>query len=232
MAFSLDKIVPWGRSFEEYVRMFNLSPVDLESRILCCGDGPANFNSELAKRGGKALSIDPLYQCTAAQIRQRINETYEQVMAQVLQNQHDFVWDSIKSPSELGAVRMAAMKDFLADFEQHAKDGRYLASALPNLSIQEQKFDLALCSHLLFLYSEQLSLAFHRDSVIEMCRVAREVRVFPLFDLKGTRSRHVIPLINELRQSGFTVAIEQVPYEFQRGANEMMKVRNSHAAHR
>lgn len=52
VGFRLDKVVPWGRSFEEYVAMFNLTKEDLGRRILGCGDGPAGFNAELTKRGG------------------------------------------------------------------------------------------------------------------------------------------------------------------------------------
>ncbi len=50
MGFTLEKVVPWGRSFDEYVNMFGLTEVDLGLCILGCGDGPAAFNSALAKR--------------------------------------------------------------------------------------------------------------------------------------------------------------------------------------
>ncbi|MCI5142695.1 MAG: SAM-dependent methyltransferase, partial [Candidatus Electrothrix sp. ATG1] len=43
MTFQLKEIVPWGRSFQEYVAMFALSEDDLGKRILGCGDGPASF---------------------------------------------------------------------------------------------------------------------------------------------------------------------------------------------
>ena len=45
MTFTLDRIVPWGRTFDEYRAMFALSTTDLEGRILGCGDGPASFNA-------------------------------------------------------------------------------------------------------------------------------------------------------------------------------------------
>lgn len=48
MGFALDKVVPWGRSYEEYISMFDLSEADLQLRILGCGDGPAGFNSVLS----------------------------------------------------------------------------------------------------------------------------------------------------------------------------------------
>ncbi len=40
----LTDVIPWGRSLDEYRRMFLLSPDDLGGRILGCGDGrPASM---------------------------------------------------------------------------------------------------------------------------------------------------------------------------------------------
>lgn len=95
MGFTLEKVVPWGRSYDEYVSMFGLTEVDLGLRILGCGDGPAGFNSALTKRGGSIVSIDPIYAFDATQIRSRIAATYETVMAQMCKNQNDYVWGVI-----------------------------------------------------------------------------------------------------------------------------------------
>ena len=43
--FTLDRVVPWGRSFDEYRRMFGLPDKDLALRIIGCGDGPAAWKS-------------------------------------------------------------------------------------------------------------------------------------------------------------------------------------------
>lgn len=61
MSFTLEKVVPWGRSYNEYLRMFVLTEDDLGRQILGCGDGPASFNAELSQRGGHIISIDPIY---------------------------------------------------------------------------------------------------------------------------------------------------------------------------
>jgi hypothetical protein len=45
MAFALDTVVPWGRSYDEYLAMFGLSGDELRLRLLGCGDGPAAFNA-------------------------------------------------------------------------------------------------------------------------------------------------------------------------------------------
>jgi hypothetical protein len=57
MGFTLDKVVPWGRSYDEYVAMFDLTSSDLKLRVIGCGDGPAGFNAELTRRGGTVVSV-------------------------------------------------------------------------------------------------------------------------------------------------------------------------------
>ncbi len=221
MSFTLERVVPWGRSFDEYVAMFGLADADLQRRILGCGDGPASFNASLTRRGGRVLSVDPLYQFSVEDIRRRIGETYEEVLRQTRTNMHEFAWTSIKTVEELGRLRLAAMEEFLADFPQGVEQGRYVVGELPHLPFSDRQFDLAVCSHLLFLYSKQLSAEFHLAAIRELCRVAEEVRIFPLLELGATTSRHLQAVTTALTAEGYTVAIVPVSYEFQRGGNQM-----------
>jgi SAM-dependent methyltransferase len=203
MGFMLANVIPWGRSFEEYVALFNLSQPDLQSRILGCGDGPAAFNGKLTQRGGRIVSVDPVYAFRAEEIRQRIAATFDEVVAKVRQNQDEFVWGQIPSPEALGALRMAAMETFLADFEAGKAAGRYVAGELPTLPFDDDSFDLVLCSHLLFLYSPQLSLEFHLQSIHDMLRLAPEIRLFPLLELGSQPSRHLPTVMANLEQRGY-----------------------------
>jgi hypothetical protein len=82
--FTLDAVVPWGRSFEEYRSMFALSEADLRLNILGCADGPASFNAEAMRRGFRVRSCDPLYQFTPAGIRERIDQTYDALCSHFL----------------------------------------------------------------------------------------------------------------------------------------------------
>ena len=222
--FSLDDVVPWGRSFDEYRLMFALSDAELETRILGCSDGPASFNAEATRRGASVVSCDPLYAHGVGGVRRRIDETYDTIMAQTRENLGEFVWTTFRSVDELGAVRMRAMGEFLDDFELGRSQGRYVEAHLPALPFADRSFDLALCSHFLFLYSEQLGESFHFESIRELCRVASEVRVFPLLALGAVESPHLEPVSRLLKDCGFAVSIEAVPYEFQRGGNRMMRV--------
>ena len=107
--FTLDQVVPWGRSFDEYRRMFAFTDADLQSRILGCGDGPASFNTEATRAGTAVVSFDPLYRYDVSQIRERIAATCDQVLEQTRQNADQFVWDTVASIEQLRTVRMAAM---------------------------------------------------------------------------------------------------------------------------
>lgn len=226
MVMELIDVVPWGRSFAEYQAMFCLNDIDLQKKILACSDGPACFNAELTKAGGHIVSVDPVYQFSRQQIRSRIEQAYPEVMSQVVKNLDNFIWDTIGKAEELGRVRMEAMEGFLNDYVQGKVSGRYIDASLPELPFKQAEFDLALCSHYLFLYSEHVDLAQHILSVKELCRVANEVRVYPLLGLDGRQSKHLGSVINSLNASGFDVSLQAVEYEFQKGATEMLVVNN------
>ncbi|HKY21443.1 MAG TPA: hypothetical protein VJM31_09510 [Vicinamibacterales bacterium] len=222
--FTLDRIVPWGRSFDEYTRMFALTDADLAGQILGCADGPASFNAEATRRGSHVVSCDPLYAFDASQIRARIAATSNDILEQTRQHRSEFVWGAIASPEDLLRLRMDAMDIFLSDYERGRDERRYINAALPRLPFEDNAFDLACCSHFLFLYSEQLDEALHCAATAELCRVAGEVRIFPLLTLGGAPSPHVGPVAQHVRRAGWAVSIERVPYEFQRGGNQMMRI--------
>ncbi len=224
MGLKLERVVPWGRSAEEYIRMFDLKPQELQGQILDCAGGPASFNAQMTRQGHQVISCDPLYQFSPQEIAQRIEQTYPVILEGVRANLDHYIWQEISSPTQLGQIRMAAMNQFLADFPQGLKEGRYRTDELPILPFASGQFDLALCSHFLFTYSDCLSLNFHREAILEMCRVARDVRIFPLLNVSGELSPFLSPLQQELEQQGYTVQIRQVDYAFQQGGNRLLAI--------
>lgn len=82
------------------------------------------------------------------------------------------------------------MDRFLKALPAGLREGRYRddSLSLPSLRFGDGDFDLALCSHLLFLYSGTPTLGFHLAAIREMCRVAGEARVFPLLGAYGEPS--------------------------------------------
>jgi hypothetical protein len=207
--------------------MFDLKVPNLQSKLLDCAGGPASFNVQMSRFGSpKVVSCDPMYQFSANEISQQIEKTYEAILSAARENQSNFVWKEIRSVEHLGELRVRAMRQFLEDFPTGVLEGRYRTGELPNLPFHDGEFDLALCSHFLFTYSNLLSLEFHLDSIRELCRVATEVRIFPLIGQFGAEySPHVSVVMSRLPAEGYECKIKQVPYEFQKGGNEMLSVR-------
>jgi SAM-dependent methyltransferase len=214
--------LPWGRTHREYCAMFDLDGLAPTARVLDVGAGPSSFAAERQAAGGQVTACDPLYRESRAQIARRIAEARGPIMAKVIRDRDRFVWRSIASPAELEATRLAAMERFLADYEAGRAAGRYRTCALPVLDFADDAFDLALCSHLLFLYDEAFDLDFHLAALEELLRVAADVRVFPLLTMQGRASRLVTPVVETLQQRGHRAAVRRVAYEFQRGGDRML----------
>lgn len=225
MSIQYKDIVPWGRSFDEYTRMFDLTASELNLRILGCGDGPASFNAECNQRGGHVISVDPLYRFDCDAIEQRIAETYDMVMQQTRANQDKFIWEAIPSLDDLGRIRMDAMQRFLVSYEEGRVGGMYVPGELPELPFADQSFDLALSSHFLFLYTDYLTFDFHVSAICEMLRVAWEVRIFPLLDMNAQEARYLNGILETFRK--YKPETRKVNYEFQRGGNTMLVLRNN-----
>lgn len=224
MPIVYDNVKPWGRLLSEYSGMFALTETDLRKNILGCSDGPASFNAEMTAQGYCVTSVDPLYALSADEIQQRVEQTWEDILAQVRQNKQMFVWETFKTPEALGEARLSAMRKFIADYEQGRVEQRYIEASLPNLPFEEKQFDLAVCSNFLFSYDEHLSAVFHIEAVRELCRVAREVRIFPIHGLQNQLAEQVIPVENTLRSNGWQVERVKVDYEFRRGSNKMLRL--------
>jgi hypothetical protein len=220
----LKNVVPWGRNLQEYRAMGLFRDEDKHKKILGCGDGPASVNKTLSQMGVDITSIDPIYQFTREQIAQRVQETSSVVSEQLRVNRDDFVWKNIKNVEELISLRLHAMEEFLEDYETGKVQGRYQHQELPKLNFNDKEFDLAWSSHFLFLYSEHFDFAFHKKAILEMLRVAKEVRIFPLLDLKNKRSRHLDAVLKYLEENDYAYEIIQSNYEFQKGATEVLKI--------
>jgi hypothetical protein len=223
MGITYDDIVPWGRSFDEYIKMFQLSESDLSKKILGCGDGPASFNFGMHKSGKKVVSIDPIYQFTKERIKNKIDEKFEEVIKQTTNNQDKFIWTTFGSVEELAKARINAMKDFLSDYEKGKQEKRYVFAELPELPFEDDEFELVLSAHFLFFYSDNLSYDFHIRSIAEMLRVSGEVRIFPIVDLNAHVSKHLEKTYRYFSSRNIIMEETQVEYEFQKGGNVMVK---------
>ncbi len=133
-----------------------------------------------------------------------------------------FVWHWYATPERRNELRAQAVARFIDDIT--SRPHAYLAARLPWLPIRDRAAQLVLSSHLLFTWSDELGVDWHRAALAEMLRVTRrEVRVFPLV---VQRTAEPVPflgqLVDELRTGGCQVTLRDVAYEFQRGARTML----------
>lgn len=220
----LEKAVPWGRNIDEYRAMFLLSDEDMKKRIAGFGDGPASFNRQGTEMGADITSFDPVYSFSANELRRRIDEVRDVIIAQMRENSENYVWDRIKDVDELEKIRISAMEMFLADLERGKAEGRYICYELPDkLPYDEQSFDIGLSSHFLLMY-DSLGYDFHIKAISEMLRVCREVRLFPLCDL-DSRESELTKQVIEYFSRDFKTEILKTNYQFQKGADKMLKIR-------
>ena len=196
--------------------MFGLSPADLAGSVLDCCAGGSSFVAS----SSNAVAVDPAYALGHAELARLVRAGLHDGDQIILANRDRFEWSWYGSIERRAAIRRAAADSFLADLR--ARPARYVAGALPDLPLASDGVDLALCSHLLFTWANQLSESWHLQAIRELLRVARrEVRIFPLV-LQGTADP--IPFLSRLRSSLPASELRAVPYRFQRGADQMLVI--------
>ncbi len=209
-----------SRSFAEYSAMFDLAS-PLPASILDCCAGGSGFTAVAASRGVDAVAVDPAYALSQAELAENVRRSTAGGTQMVVDNADAFVWKWYGSRERRDELRAEAAEAFLADRARHPE--RYVEGELPKLPFHDGRFELAVCSHLLFTWANRFSESWHLEALRELARVAREVRVFPLVHQADAAP---IPFLASLRSTlaaeGIASEIPRVPFEFQRDANEML----------
>jgi SAM-dependent methyltransferase len=221
---NLRGVTPWGRQAFEYQAFFDLAAGSPPGRVLDCGAGPSSFTAEMSRQAWDVIAVDPLYRLDGPSIGTLVDDARGRMSAAMAMERDRFRWDFYGSPERLLTLRDGACRTFLEDYPQGRAAGRYVEGRLPALEFRDDTFALALCSHFLFLYSDDLDEAFHIRSLVELGRVAREIRVFPLIRMDGAPAQHVAPVCVALGRHGLNASIDPVPFEFQRGATRMLRI--------
>ncbi len=212
-----------SRSFAEYVAFFGLTSQDLQHRVLDCSAGASGFAAVAAARGAQVTAIDPAYALPRQQLVDQAKASLRSGNTIIAEHDARFSWAWYGPPVRRDVLRRDALEAFLADLRR--PPGRYLAAALPALPLADRSFDLALCSHLLFTWSDQLDQDWHVQALRELLRVAAEVRVFPLLRQGNGAAVPFLPaLLDILRAQGCRAELVPVDYEFQVGGNRMLRV--------
>lgn len=206
--------------------MFGLDESLLRNgRILDCPAGASSFSAEAHQKGIDVTACDILYDLTADKLMEKGKKDIKHVFEKFDEANHLYVWKYYKDKSEVMTLRNKALEIFADDFTNGFKEGRYRYAELPHLPFPDKFFSLVLSSNFLFLYGDRLDLNFHKTCIKELIRVSSdEVRIFPLIGLDAKPYPYLNEILSFLDSDDIKVEIVEVPFEFQKGANKMIKL--------
>lgn len=220
----LEQIVFIGRTFEEYMMMFNLTTEEITGKIILdCPGGACSFSSHARKWGADPTAADIAYEHENDKLAVKGFQDIVHTIKQMEQVQDKYNWQQFGSIHGLKEERVRAITDCVEDMRNFPE--RYVASVLPELPFADEQFDLTLSAHFLFTYADRLAADFHVQTILELLRVTkRELRIFPTVDLTGERYEHMDELMTLLQECGYMTSEVITSYEFQRGAHTMLKI--------
>ncbi|VAX17425.1 hypothetical protein MNBD_NITROSPINAE01-733 [hydrothermal vent metagenome] len=222
----LDRIVFYGRTLDEYRRFFALDPDSLKgAAVLDCPAGASSFTAEAFAMGIHAVAFDAMYGPNLKAMMDSGLEDIDHVVDAVAKEKQKYIWDYYHDLDGLKKQRAEALQKFSEDYPGGAMENRYFSGRLPVLPFEDEVFDLVLSGHFLFCYSDRLDYAFHKAAILEMLRVTSgEVRIYPLTTLTLEPCGFVNDIIADLDKNKITAEIAPVPFEFVKGANQMLRV--------
>lgn len=214
----------YGRTFEEYCRLFDIGATDLLGRrVLDCPGGPGSFTAVTSQIADDAVAVDPVYGPPVAELEVHCEATIDEVVEQIEAKRSFFDWSFYGDVATRERYARAAARRFLADYDRHPD--RYVEAALPELPFEDDAFDLTCSANFLFLYDDRFDRSFHVAAARELTRVtADELRIAGLQTLDAEPSQYVEPVAQSLEDAGCTTERREVEYRFQPGPTELLVV--------
>ncbi len=223
MTYPLRNLVPWGRNFDEYTKMFGLTDTELTGRIAGFGDGPASFNAECCQQGGHVTSFDPIYRHPLDKVQVCLCEAKRRMLGEAEKNPFHDIKTATITIDEIEKHHQNATRIFFDDFEEGKKQGRYIGHELPyRIPFQDGTFDLGLSSHFLMLYPK-LGINFHFQAMEEMLRTCHEIRVFPIMNQSGKHTGLTDKVIGHFCDD-YKVRLLEAACHFMNGGNQMLVI--------
>ncbi|WP_127586863.1 class I SAM-dependent methyltransferase [Paenibacillus koleovorans] len=226
------------RTFDEYERMFDLTPSLLTSGpILDVAGGASSFVADAEAKGIDITAADPMYAMSPEDIHAKgafeLNDAYQKLVK--LQHQYD--WSYYGGLAPYRTAREQSLVKFAAHFAKDRElskgsripSQRYVPAQLPQLPFPDHQFSLVLCSHFLFLYGEQFDEAFHEAALAELVRVCKsdgEARVYPLLTLRWERYPQLDAIMHRLRDNyGIECRLETSRLPFIPGSTQFLSMK-------
>jgi hypothetical protein len=225
----LKRVVLLGRTLEEYQKAFGLDLQPWRGKaILDVAAGVSSFTAECHANGFNVTAFDRIYGANPAEIRDRSEKDLEEV-AREIGSKSVYKWGFYKTAERMAEYRARARQTFLKDFAEHPE--RYVPGELPKTPFADRQFSLTLVSYLIFVYEDQFSYEFHKETMRELMRVtAEEIRVYPIVTFEAQPSEYLARIRHEKEFADWSFEIVATDFEFLRGSNCYLKVTRSAAS--
>lgn len=213
-----------GHSLADYQRMFGLNDADLHANLLeyCCG--VTAVNAELHAQQLSMVSCDPLFSLDKDSLSKRVHSGFEEAVQKLKADSSNYHFKHYGNLEALIEKRREGLTEFFADYDIGKQESRYLPMSDPHLPFADFTFDFALSAFYLFVTPEQQTVEFQLQTIQELARVAKEVRIFPLADVAGQPSSVLGPVLLGLHQRNFGVEIREVDEHLYKGSHAMLRV--------
>lgn len=218
------KRVLWGHHVSEYQAMFDLSEAQLKGKLLEYGCGPSAFNAELHHKGGDVTSLDPLFTYDKKDLVKEVTAGFDERVKQVLKDPTQFDVAPYGGMGAFLSSRREGMHLFFEDYDAGCKEKRYQPLPVGELAFDDFAFDLALSSHYLFATAEVSQIDLHLKVILDLARVAKEVRIFPLIEREGEPSVLLGPVLLGLQQANYGAEVREVAHALYPQGNAMLRV--------
>ena len=215
----------WGESYENVINMFDLDDIDLKKSILDCMGPPSSFTPLARKAGQKVVSCSDVYGSNKEALEEKVPEILRQTLSIIGDNPDRFVGSAIGTTKEYSEKLKSSLDIFFKTYNDDFKEDLYSSESLPVLNdFNASEFGLVICRHFLFKENANFTVDFHVRCIKEMCRVAKECRIFPLVGANSEPAKILPEVMKALQDEGVDVEVRKVSYELRRNANAMLRV--------
>ena len=146
---NLDRVVFIGRTFSEYMGMFNLEPSQLKGlKILDCPSGASSFGAEAYNEYGikKVVGCDVLYDndgqenALTTAVEKRGKDDLDHMIDRLSQVPDLYNWNLYADIDDLRKSRASSLRKFISDYAKGIKENRYIKAQLPNLPFDDKSY--------------------------------------------------------------------------------------------
>ena len=221
----MDRLVLWGHHLDEYRDMFDLPEAALGMRFLEFQSGVSAFQADLRGTAAHMVSYDTWFGLDKSTLQQQIESSFSARLAQIKQRSEAFDLSRYAgSLDKLVAYRRQGIAEFLHDYDLGHAEGRYLQAVGTRLPFADFFFDYAVSAHHFFSASAPQTMDYYLNTIEELARAAKEVRIFPLVDAQGVPSELLGPVILALQQKNYGIEVREVAYHLQPKGNAMLRI--------